>query len=93
MRTQEFLDAPATLTYVGLDGELQDVALDAGTMGFTLCQVPVVLHRGGTAGIVLTRGDETDRVDGLRLDQAHSEAIFHRTGRVSRLDVSLGLAE
>ena len=93
VRTQEFLDTPATLTYVGLDGELEDVALEAGTMGFTLCQVPVVLHRGGTAGIVVTRGDETDRVEGLGLDQTQSAEIFQRTGRISRLDVSLGLAD
>ncbi len=93
VRTEEFLDAPATLTYVGLDGEFEDVALEAGTMGFTLCQVPVVLHSGGTAGIVVTRGDETDRVEGLGLDQTQSAEIFQRTGRISRLDVSLGLAD
>jgi hypothetical protein len=93
VRTEEFLEAPATLTYVGLDGELKDVALEAGTMGFTLCQVPVVLHRGGTVGIVVTRGDRQDRVDGLSLDQVRSAAVFARTGRISRLDVSLGLAD
>lgn len=93
VRTQEFLDAPATLTYVGLDGELEDVALEAGTMGFTMCQVPVVLHRGGTAGIVVTRGDEQDRMEGLGLDKARSAEIFERAGGISRLDVSLGLAD
>ncbi len=94
VRTQEFLDAPATLTYVRLDGEFEEVALEAGTMGFTLCQVPVVLHRDGTASIVVTRGDaQGDRVEGLSLDGADSAAIFERTGRISRLDVSLGLAD
>jgi hypothetical protein len=62
-------------------------------MGFTLCQVPVVLHRGGAEGIQVTRGDETDRVDGLRLGTADSAAVFDRTGAISRLDVSLGLAD
>ncbi|WP_430868895.1 hypothetical protein [Demequina aurantiaca] len=92
VRAQEFLDAPAVLTYVGLDGEFADVALQAGTMGFTLCQVPVVLHRDGTAGIVVTRGDEQNRVEGLGLDLTDSAEMFQRTGSISRLDVFLGLA-
>ncbi|NYI41069.1 hypothetical protein [Demequina lutea] len=93
VRVEEFLDAPSSLAYVGLDGENRTVALEAGTMGFTLCQVPVVLHRGGAAGILVTLGDDTNSVDGLSLDRADSAAIFDRTGLISRLDVSLGLAD
>jgi hypothetical protein len=93
VRTEEFLDAAASLAFVGVDGELADVPLEAGTMGFTVCQVPVVLHRGGTVGIVVTRGDGQHRVEGLSLDAADSARIFDRTGTVSRLDVFLGLAD
>ena len=93
VRAEEFLEEPSTLSCIGLGGGLQDLALDTGTMGFTLCQVPVVLHRGGTPGIVLTRDGGIDRVEGLSLNVADSSAIFDRTGRISRLDVSLGLAD
>jgi hypothetical protein len=93
VRTEEFLDAAASLAFVGVDGELADVPLEAGTMGFTVCQVPVVLHRGGTVGIVVTRGDGQHRVEGLSLDAADSARIFDRIGAVSRLDVFLGLAD
>jgi hypothetical protein len=93
VRVEELLDAPSSLTYVGVDGELHTLALEAGTMGFTLCQVPVVLHRGGAEGIAVARGDETDQVDGLSLGRADSAAVFDRTGLISRLDVSLGLAD
>jgi len=93
VRAEEFLDGPATLTHVGLDGELDTLALDAGTMGFTLCQVPVVLHRGGTPGIVLTRNGAPERIEGLRLGREDSSAIFDRMGLISRVDVSLGLAD
>jgi hypothetical protein len=93
VRVEEFLEAPSSLTYIGLDGELHTIALEAGTMGFTLCQVPVVLPRGGTAGIEVTRGADAGRGDGLSLTRADSAAIFDRTGLISRLDVSLGLAD
>ncbi len=91
VRAREFLEAPATLTYLGLDGQFHRLELDAGTMGFTLCQVPVVLHRGASASIVVTRADAAQRMEGLGLDQTDSAEIFGRTGRIARLDVSLGL--
>ena len=93
VRSQEFLESPSTLNFIGLDGEPASLALDAGTMGFTLCQVPVVLHRGGTPGIVVTRDGVAGSTEGLSLDLADSVAIFDRTGRISRLDVTLGLAD
>lgn len=93
VRTQEFLSESSTLTYVALTGELHSLGLDAGTMGFTLCQVPVVLRRSGQVGITITRSDGAERIDGLTLERADSEAIFRRTGEVSRLDVTLGLAD
>ena len=93
VRQQEFLETPASLTYVDLDGEVHTLALETGAMGFTLCQVPVVLHRGGAAGIVVSREDVEDHVRGLALDGPDSAAVFQRTGHISRLDVHLGLAD
>jgi len=93
VRSQEFLESPSTLGFIGLDGEPASLELGAGTMGFTLCQVPVVLHRDGPPGIVVTRDGVGRGVEGLSLDLADSSAIFDRTGRISRLDVSLGLAD
>ena len=74
VRAEEFLDAPSSLVYVGLDGENQSLALEAGTMGFTLCQVPVVLHRGGTA---------SDRRDARRRDGSR-RGTGSRPGRLRR---------
>ena len=93
VRAEEFLDAPATLLYVALGGGLEQVSLEAGTMGFTLCQVPVILHRVGVPQIAVTRANAHERVDGLTLDRESSAAIFQRTGETSRLDVYLGLAD
>ncbi len=93
VRVQEFLEAPSTLNSIGLDGLPQSLALDAGTMGFTLCQVPVVLHKAGPAGVRVTRGGQAEVIEGLTLGSADSSAIFDRTGVISRIDVSLGLAD
>ena len=68
----------------------REIPLPAGTAGFTFCQVPVVLHRGGPARMVVTagRGERVSR-NSLELDGATSAAIFERTGEVVRLDVHL----
>lgn len=93
VRAHEFLSAPAQWAYVGLDGELTSVPLEAGTMGFTLCQVPVVLRRSGEPEIAITRGAQVSRIPGLALGLADSEALFHRTGEISHVEVSLGLPD
>ena len=79
--------------YVDLDGERGDIAPEAGTRGFTLCQIPVVHHRRGQAGIVMSRDSQEYRVESLPLGTEESTAVFRRTGQILRLDVVLGLAD
>ena len=49
LREAEFLSDPATFGYVDVNGESQTLALDAGMLAFTYCQVPVVYRRAGCA--------------------------------------------
>ena len=89
---EEFLAQPSTFRHIGLDGALQSLALDAGTLAFTLCQVPVVVHRTGPPRLRVTGTEGGERtIEGLRLDPATSQAIFARAGTVQRLDAFLGL--
>ncbi|HVO13514.1 MAG TPA: hypothetical protein VMX54_22430 [Vicinamibacteria bacterium] len=84
----EFLSERRPFTYVDLSGRTQSLELPAGSLGFTLCQVPVVLHRSGPARIVLTASDGSTRtVDGLELDAETSAALFDRRGTLSCLTV------
>ena len=84
----EFLSRGRTFTFVGLAGQTQSLELEAGSLGFTLCQVPVILHRSGPARIVVTRSDGSTRtVDGLQLDAKTSASLFDRSGSLSRLTV------
>jgi len=89
---EEFLAQAGSLRHIGLDGALQTLALDPDTLAFTLCQVPVVVHRSGPPGIQVTGPGGAQRaIAGLQLDAATSRAIFERTGTVQRLDAFLGL--
>jgi hypothetical protein len=76
---------------VDLTGAAQQVPLPAGTYGFTFCQVPVIVHETGPAGITLLASDGArTSVDGLEVDPATSARIFARDRSVARLDVHLG---
>ncbi len=92
----EFMETSGVFDYVAADGSDARLDLGAGTMAYTLCQVPVVLHRSGDPRVEVTRpqapavettGPETT---GLVLDEAASAAIFDRSGEIARLDVFLG---
>ena len=88
----EFLAEGATFRCHGIDGAACTLELPAGTMAFTTCQTPVVLHRAGPPQIGITGADGAVRVvPGLELDAETSHGIFARSGDVVRLDVYLGL--
>ncbi|MEJ2539895.1 MAG: hypothetical protein P8188_08000 [Gemmatimonadota bacterium] len=90
LRAEEFLETSRAFEYQDVRGEAQVISLEAGTLGFTHCQVPVVYRRAADPGIVLHLAEgERRRVSGLSLDAATSAEIFRRSGAIVRVDVSL----
>jgi hypothetical protein len=89
----EFLAESKTFLYFDVHGQARALHLEAGTVAFTYCQVPVVAHRRGPPHIRATlAGGISQLIDGLKLDAATSAAIFDRLGTIERLDVFYGLA-
>ncbi len=92
--TTEFLPAAAAFPFVDVAGQPGVLALEMGTFAFTFCQVPVVMHWAGPAGLRITHRDgSTSTLPELALDPATSRLVFGRTGEVQRLDVFLGLPD
>jgi hypothetical protein len=84
----EWLQAAAALDTFDARGRPLRIELERGTLGFTVCQVPVVYHRAAEPRVEVTlAGGELRTVPGERLDPETSAAIFERTGAVTRLDV------
>jgi len=69
----------------------QRLALPAGSLAFTVCQVPVVYRVSDPPGrLRVTRRDGTvDTRDGTTLDVADSRDVFDRSGAVTRIEVDL----
>jgi hypothetical protein len=92
-RAVELRQSAGRFEYLDPDGEPRGLDLQAGALAFTMCQVPVVVHRAGPARVELLLADGSSRkVGGLELDIETSAAIFGRTGRIRRVDVFFALA-
>lgn len=93
VRAEEFLLTASAFETLGPDGHFERHVLAPGTLGFSLCQVPVILHKGGAERIqVLHRDGSSSSHPGLTLALEVSRSIFQRRGAIARLDVHLGLA-
>jgi hypothetical protein len=73
-----------------VNGRARTTPLEAGTLGFTCCQVPVVLWRGDGPRIRVVLDDgEVVTPGGDTVDAELSGEIFRRTGRVASIEVTL----
>jgi hypothetical protein len=88
LRPEELLGQPERWSVHDLDLQPVEVALPAGSLGLTLCQVPVVvstLHGERSIEVHWTDGS-IDRHAGSRLDRHTSAEVFARTGEIVRID-------
>jgi hypothetical protein len=89
LRRVEFLTEPSSWRYSDQAGERREV-LPAGSLGFTLCGVPVVYHLADSASIQVHGGQESpELVRGTGLGAVRSRALFERDGTIRRLEVQV----
>ena len=85
----ELLAAPSSFHYWDVNGEIQQVELQIDSVGYTVCQIPVVLQASDVAFIDVYKSDGTvERIDGHVLDMENSRHILQRDNFVNRLVVS-----
>jgi hypothetical protein len=83
----ELLEEPVSWTIATTDGRTDTIELDAGSLGLTVCGIPVVVTEvSGRPSVELDLADGgTVRFQGTRVERAESAAIFGRTGEVTRI--------
>jgi hypothetical protein len=94
LRTEEFVTGRTEFNYCDLTGAKQRLTLKPGELAFTYCQVPVVyrLTKKNSLDVISVNG-MTRRYETPSLDSTASREIFARTGKISRIEVCLNLAE
>ena len=90
LRKSEFLSSSDSLSYFDIAGDQRSVDLQAGQLGFTYCQVPVVYSLAEETSIVISFADGSEKViSGDSIDTETSLAIFDKTGEVVKINVAL----
>jgi len=90
LRKEEFLAEAQVFEYYTIKGELKNLVLKKGQLGFTICQVPVVYSISGTESIKLFYANgRNENINGKALNHKISSLIFGRSGEIERVEVSV----
>ena len=83
----ELLEQEEHMEFFNLQGELDAVAVPAGAIAFTLCQVPVVYRAGSEDRVELLLSDGSAiSAPGCQLDKDMTSKVFSRDGEILRID-------
>jgi hypothetical protein len=86
----ELLAKPVEFAYQNVHGKQEQMELPAGSIAYTICQVPIILQASdGPCIKVYLSDDNTQQIDGYVLDSVNSRHIFQRDGIVHHLVVSV----
>ena len=91
LHRDEFLAAPAVLDCYDVDGGTRAIPLPVGSLGFTLCQVPVIYELADTDAWIRTiyRDGSVVERPGSTLDRTQSVDVFDRSGRIDLIRVGI----
>jgi len=90
LRKQEFLKQATDFNYIGVDRKKQTIHVNAGSLAFTYCQVPVMYTTSQQQGVQVTFTDGIVKTfDQLQLDKGTSEQLFQRTQEVQHIEVKI----
>ena len=79
-----------TASFRGENGRTATLEIEADSLAFTYCGVPVVYRLGGTAAIELEAADgRFEHIEGPSLSRAQSSALFARGGAYRRISVTV----
>ncbi len=90
LKEDEFLNDPGTFELKSLDQESYEITIPKKSLAFTYCQVPVKYSISDKNFIEVQFNDGTSKTyEETKLDKEISEEIFQRSGKVTRINVSL----
>jgi hypothetical protein len=90
LRKQEFLAKDQGFNYIDLGRNKQTIAVSAGSLAFTYCQVPVIYTKSLQESVLVVFKDGTEKTfEQLKLDKTTSEKLFQRTGEINHIIVKV----
>ena len=88
LRKDEFINDKSKFKYVDYNNNIQHIELEEKSLGFSVCQVPVIYHLSNKSEIVISFSNgEKNKINGNEIDQINSKKIFERTNEIEKIDV------
>ena len=88
LRKSEFIDEEKSFKFVNLDNEITYMDLNANSLVFTVCQVPIIYNLSDKEDIKIIANDGGEEIiDGHELNFEHSQNIFNRTNFIKAVHV------
>ncbi len=90
LQKNEFLTEPKEVNFVTVNGSEKSIQLAAGSLAFSVCQVPVVYIMSASNKIEIEYANaEVIVYDSLILDEIESQKVFERTGQISLIKIHI----
>lgn len=91
LRRREFFQEPTAFNYFDVESKSHTLELPAGSLAFTICQVPVVYElTTSDMSVKVTYNNGTcDSTSQSFLCHEQSEKLFNRVNEIARIDVSV----
>ncbi|WP_350292459.1 hypothetical protein [uncultured Croceitalea sp.] len=90
LRKDEFLKKNSEFKFLSVNGQLEQLLLKEGSLGFTYCQVPILYNLGEVMNITVYMNDKSRTVfEGSMLDSSTSASLFERKGEIQRIEVTI----
>jgi hypothetical protein len=90
LRGEEFLKEPKEFTYTDINKEVKTIHIEALSICFTYCQIPIIYKIEDETAIKVKLNDNSViEFSTLSLDLKTSKTVFERTGEIDHITVSL----
>ncbi|WP_244828087.1 hypothetical protein [Carboxylicivirga sediminis] len=85
---EELLPTPEVFNYFDTKHSQEQISLEAGQLGFTICKIPVVYSKGQANEVLITMVDgEHKQFNGHTINAEMSAMIFNRSTQVKSIQV------
>lgn len=89
-KNEEFLRESAMFSFVDIHQNKLQIQLQAGSLAFTYCQIPIIYILSDEEAINITFADGTiSKLSSLQLDEENSNHVFKRTSVINKIEVFL----
>jgi hypothetical protein len=92
LNKNQFLTKEETVIFNDLESNSYPILVEKGSLAFTVCQVPIIYSIADKNQIVVKyNNNDEETISSLSLSHDLSQKIFHRTGEISQLKVSINI--